>query len=420
MTGNRVLHFLKNEEAVYSALCVGIAGSLVFWPLINTWLVMLLFLYWLIFSKKTKPGKVQTRLIILFLLLFALPVIGLLYTANMDEAMFRIQQKTGLAVFPIVLGFSSVLNRKIYHRIFITFVICVFLGSAAGLVNGFIHFLQSGSAEDLHGYNIAIVPGAPPFSLGLLCLLSVMYMLNELYEKRLSPRNKIIAGLLILFFSFFLLLLGNRTVLLAWGLVLVYFFFKVYRRVLPRLLFFSVLILTFATAIIFNPTLRIQWNEMIDFSEKNTVPLDQDGSLGRSWGGKSIRMALWKCSFDVIKRNTLTGVGTGDVQDSLQAAYESRKFYFASRYNRYNAHNEYIQETVAYGIAGLLVFAACLLIPVILYINQPGYRLYCLFLFMFFLIGFSESIFELNKCIILYSFFNSIFAFTNIKNPQHE
>jgi O-antigen ligase len=417
MSGNKIAQFLKNEEAVYSGICIGITGSLVFWPLLNTWLTMLLFLYWLCFAKKSAaPGKQTIPLIILFLLLFCLPVIGFFYTTNTAEAAFRLQQKTGLAVFPIVFGFSKVLNEKIYRRILVTFVWSVFAGCIVGLVYGFIHFLQSGSTIDMYGYEIVILKDTPPFVLGLYCLLSVMCLLNSLYTKILAGRSKITAIALIVFFSFFLLLLGNRTVLFTWAIVLIYFFFKINRRLLHRLIFFCGLTLTFATAIFFNPTLRTQWREMIDFSDNNTVPLDTDQSLGRAWGGKSIRMALWKCSWDIIKENWATGVGTGDVQDALQAAYEKRKFYFASRYNRYNSHNEYIQETLAYGILGLIVFAGCLLVPLVLYFNGPEYRLYSLFLLMFIIIGFSESIFELNKCIILYSFFNSIFAFT--KNPN--
>jgi len=417
MTGNRVTNFFRNTEAVYSALCVGIAATLVFWPLLNTWLIMLMAIYW-IFTRKYKPGKKDLRLIILFLLLFILPVIGFLYTSNTAEASFRLQQKTGLLVFPIVLGFSSVLNEKIYRRVFTTFVWCVVIGAVAGLGYGLIHYLQSGSAEDLHGHNVVVVIGSPPFVFGMLCLLTIMYLLNEMYNHSLSRRILMVYILVIAFLSLILLLLGTRNLLFVWGIVLVYFFFKRYRGLVPRLVFTGALILTFFAGITFNPTLHTQWKELIDFSANNTVPLDQDGSLGRTWGGKSIRTAIWKCSFDVIKRHPFTGVGTGDVQDSLQAAYESRKFYFASRYNRYNAHNEYVQETLALGIPGLLVFVCCLAIPLILYFNQPEYRLYCLFLFMFIVIGFSESVLELNKCIILYSFFNSIFAFTKTQKPS--
>ena len=80
------------------------------------------------------------------------------------------------------------------------------------------------------------------------------------------------------------------------------------------------------------------------------IHLDQDSSLGRSWGGGVLRLAIWQCAFDIVREYPIIGVGTGDSQQALQDSYEKRKFYFASRYNKYNAHNQYIQQMVTHGI----------------------------------------------------------------------
>jgi O-antigen ligase len=144
--------------------------------------------------------------------------------------------------------------------------------------------------------------------------------------------------------------------------------------------------------------------------------LDQDSSLGKRWGGKALRLAIWKCSADIIKHHWLFGVGTGDVQDSLQQSYENRKFYFASRYNRYNAHNQYIQIALATGVVGLLLLLSCIIYPIWCYKKRFRGNLYLLFILIFAFICFSESILEASKGIIWYSFFNSIFAFGYLKS----
>jgi O-antigen ligase len=95
----------------------------------------------------------------------------------------------------------------------------------------------------------------------------------------------------------------------------------------------------------------------------------------------------------------------------LQNAYEKRQFYFASRYNRYNAHNQYIQQAIASGVAGLLVFMACIFIPLFYFIRQRERLIYILFLFCFAFICITESVLETSKGVIWYSFLNSIFAF---------
>ncbi len=114
---------------------------------------------------------------------------------------------------------------------------------------------------------------------------------------------------------------------------------------------------------------------------------------------------------DILKENWLTGVGVGDSQDELQIAYEKRQFYFASRYNKYNAHNQYIQQAIASGIAGLIVFLACILAPLLYFIGQRDKLIYILFLFCFAFICITESVLETSKGVIWYSFFNSIFVF---------
>jgi O-antigen ligase len=173
-------------------------------------------------------------------------------------------------------------------------------------------------------------------------------------------------------------------------------------------------------AVIFNPALNSQWNDLIDFSEENSIQLDQDKSLGRGWGGKTVRLTIWKCSFDVVKEHWLLGVGTGDTQDELQKAYEKRKFYFASMYNRYNAHNQYIQNLLMNGILALFIFLAALLYPVFISINKRvGIHIYTIFLLAIMLIFCTESFLEINKGIVFYSFFNSIFAFSLLKQNRN-
>jgi O-antigen ligase len=70
-----------------------------------------------------------------------------------------------------------------------------------------------------------------------------------------------------------------------------------------------------------------------------------------------------------------------------------------------------VQETLAYGIAGFVLFVACLLVPLFRFTGDADKQLYTLFLLSFFIICLTESILEISKGIVYYSFFNSIFAF---------
>jgi O-antigen ligase len=213
-----------------------------------------------------------------------------------------------------------------------------------------------------------------------------------------------------------IILLGTRLIIAGWLITLLFIGFRLIRSLVLRLVTLGALLAIVAIAIATLPLLKGQWNELKDFSSGNTIQLDEDASLGRGWGGKAIRFALWQCSKDVIGRHWLTGVGTGDVQDSLQMAYEQRKFYFASRYNKYNAHNQYIQIFVGHGIVGFLLLVLSIGIPLFSKKPKEYSLLYTYFLLLFAGICCTEVILDTNKGIVWYSLINSIFAFTQPEN----
>jgi O-antigen ligase len=264
-----------------------------------------------------------------------------------------------------------------------------------------------------------------PFIMAICCLLSFIFLCEEILKlvgtRKSLKINKLfaiyIAGVSLLFS--FLLLLGNRNVLIITSFVLVYYVFRLLKKLWVRAIVAASILLALTIAININPFLKRQWKELTNFSETNKIPLDQDSSLGKSWGGWQLREAIWKCTWDIIKQHPVLGVGTGDTQDSLQAAYERRKFYFASRYNRYNTHNQYLQETVTHGFLGLSVFLFSLIMPFFAKIATEDKRVYYLFIFCFAFICLTDTPLELNKGIVWYSFFNALIFFKSY-NFKHK
>jgi len=51
------------------------------------------------------------------------------------------------------------------------------------------------------------------------------------------------------------------------------------------------------------PKVKEQWTELFDFSARSRIVLDKDSSLGRNWGGNALRVAIWKCSSDMLKNH---------------------------------------------------------------------------------------------------------------------
>jgi O-antigen ligase len=404
------------EQIVYTALCIGIAYTLVFWTLLNSIFCLTLAGFWLVFSnKKVTLTKKRKGLILLFSSLYLLVLIGLLYTADMEEGLRLLQQKSAILLFPVILGTTNILTPKTTRLILLHFLIATSIACLAGFIYGTVQFLSSGNPKMLTGEQLLLFPDLYPYMMGLFCLLSIIisYQLLPEYSK---GRQRLLL-LLCAFLSVIIVLLSIRLIIVCWLLIILFLSFKRYiKKTYYRIGTIALLLLLLVIAIIKVPSLQTQWRDLRDFSENNTIQLDQEPTVSQSWGGKAIRLAIWKCSKDVVKKHWLTGVGTGDIQDSLQVAYENRRFYFASRYNRYNAHNQYIQILIGFGITGLALLLLCIVVPGILLKGQSFSNIYFLFLFLFAAICFSEVILDINKGIIWYSFFNSIFAFSQTDN----
>jgi O-antigen ligase len=73
------------------------------------------------------------------------------------------------------------------------------------------------------------------------------------------------------------------------------------------------------------------------------------------WNGANIRLAIWKCGWEVTRKHWLTGVQLGDKQDSLMAKYKEKGFMFAWERKR-NMHNNYLDICCSFGVVGIALF----------------------------------------------------------------
>jgi len=416
-TGSKNKIGQNTEAIVYTWLCIGIVYSMLFLTYLNSILSILLVAWWLIFSKKEIDLSSQkTKLMLLFLSLYIIGIAGMIYTNNTKAGIATLKTQSAIFFFPLVFGTTSILTRSIIEKITTHFLIATSIASLAGLAFGFYHYIQTENIEQLTGPHILPFHALRPVYMGWFCLLAMIIAFQKLESNSIKTKGLIYACIVLITLMIFLL--SIRLVIVCWFVVALYFFIRTVQKLILKIMLIIASVLILIISGLGIPSVKRQWNELFDLSAKTTIILDQDSSLGRSWGGKALRVAIWKCGADILKDHFLIGVGTGDVQDSLQQAYENRKFYFASRYNRYNAHNEYLQITLANGLPGLLILLSCIAYPLFQYRKKFSGNTYQLFLLLFIFAAVSESLLEVNKGIIWYSFFNSIFAFGYLKSDQ--
>lgn len=128
----------------------------------------------------------------------------------------------------------------------------------------------------------------------------------------------------------------------------------------------------------------------------------------RNVNGQSLTMRLyfWQAAAHVVVKHPLFGVGTGDVQAGLDAAYATTGSPLNATWRK-RPHNQFITITVALGLVGLAVFLAHLAYPVL------RFRHYLHFLFWpFFLLALVsfclEDTLETQAGLSFYAVFNSL------------
>lgn len=122
------------------------------------------------------------------------------------------------------------------------------------------------------------------------------------------------------------------------------------------------------------------------------------------------RVEYIKASLNIIKKNPILGVGTGDISNAFNDYYKETASKLNEE-NRLRSHNQYLAITVAFGIIGLLWYLFSLLYP----LSEKRNRnyLYIIFLAIMLLSMLTEDTLETQIGVTLFAFFNSFLVFAN-------
>jgi len=338
--------------------------------------------------------------------------IGLIYTENTTWGWFLI----GLLVpfWAISLSFlvfpMSKETLKIYLKFFLTGVLTfVLLLQARAFYKAFLHIGEPNFQWKSYFFyhNFTAFRSEPTYLSILICLACFILMIDFLYEEKFLGLKKLPKIGFLLFLSITLLLISSRMqigILMLGGMFLLFEYlskkYSLAKSIVIVLLFFGI----FSAIAFIVPYTRERIEYILNPKERIDLDKQADHSLGRNWDGASLRFAKWQCAKELVQRNWFWGVGTGDGQDELQKIYEEYKFYFASRYNRYNAHNQFLDTWIALGVIGLLSFLSIFIVPFAGAWRDKNFFLLGI-LIIFFFSAISESYLQRNLGVLTLSIF---------------
>lgn len=370
----------------------------------------LLLLNWLIegdFKNKFQE-LVKNKLALLFIGFFLMHVVGLAYTQNMNSGIFDLQVKLSLFVFPFIVATRPYSHLQV-RNIFSFFIIGCFLSSLFLLsVATYDYIVLSESNFFYQEFSFLIHPSY----LSMYFNLAITWLLYNTIQKNQSANRLtfVVSILLVLFFSFIIVLLSSKMGLLT--LLLLFIGFAMYFTISRKkyVLGFVVILLIFATTFSlfrYVPEIRDRLNNAIASITSSTSKQTDAEST-------AVRMLIWSAANQVISENFVFGVGTGDAKDKLIEEYEKRGMTGALEH-KLNAHNEFYQVFVSLGLIGFVLLLMTLLLPLYSAFTSSNW-IYILFLLIIILSFIPESMFETQAGVLFYGFFNSLLCFRTTNN----
>ena len=210
------------------------------------------------------------------------------------------------------------------------------------------------------------------FSLQVLFVLIVI--VSEFFQSK-QLKFKILLGIIFIYFSVFVFLLQSRGVFAA-GIIVLFLAVLFYAFIKKR-----IIILITGMLIVSFVSVKLISNSRLSWIISNTLEAltESDGQKGYDMleSSVNVRFIVWRNALQVIKQNSILGVGIGDTDTELEKQYQKNNLDL-----EYGTHNQYIYAQLSMGIVGLILLLAILFVPLYYGIKNRNFPL----------IGFSVAI----------------------------
>ncbi|WP_185154384.1 O-antigen ligase [Fulvivirga sp. M361] len=355
---------------------------------------------------RVKDSFKKYPILFFFISFFLLHVIGLLYTCDIQEGLFVIEKKLSLLVFPIIISDdyltknTDTINivKSAFYSLVGACMVCVLYATYVYVFTG----------ENVFYWNelVKIISFHPNY-LALYITLINAVLIKELINQWscLKSGSQILCVIIELFLITFIILLSTRLQTFLFFVVLIGMVFYQTTKKNNKLLgptISLIVILIISLVMIFNVSYLQRFKSINSFNYQ----IDADP---KTFNNLTVRLGIWECSWSIIEKNYLLGVGTGDAKSQLINSYKKLDFKYGYL-DKLNAHNQYISTLIKIGFVGFLILILHLAIPFIhrKYKYSNGYKIFVVLFGISFL---TESMLSVQKGVVLFSIVNSLFAF---------
>lgn len=321
----------------------------------------------------------------------------------MKAGWFDLEVKMSLIIFPLIYG-SRPIEAEEKFKVYYFYVLACTIASLFLIGNASVTYIQTGINKFYYtNFSVFLHPSYFAMYLNLAIVMLVLQLKNNYFRL-----NKLIIVSLIGFFSLIIFLLASKMgifITLLLFIILIINYIRIKRKFLLGFLMIGLLFSTIISAVVFVPSVKHRVEYLYRALTVETAKNENESS--------AIRLMVWKSSVQVISQNLLFGSGTGDVKSDLVVNYKKNGIDSAYEH-QYNAHNAYLQLTIALGLFGLLIFLLSLFLFLKTTLRNKNY-IYFAFILIVSINFLVESMLDTQAGVIFYAFFNSFLCFTFVK-----
>lgn len=380
----------RYNTLVFNWLLVMTAVALPFpdYSLVSKFLI-LSGLYWLFFynspSDKISKLKSNFRNFLSISILFWLPLAGLLNSDNYKDAVSDLGLKLPFLLLPlIVFSVPHKIPLKVLHKYFAITTVMVSLSAVIQA----LYFKYNLGIDYTFYHEFSFFTRKHTTYFGLFLSLSVLYFVGSLFDSRKNIWLNSMA-LLILFVTLYIN--GNRMSLLSviTGIIILTVYKVPFRYRILTVSGFLILFLFFIRTDFFKSRVKPLFGET---NEQNELVL---------------RKKLWEAVWQTAKHNNIwIGAGTESHRDYLYRKYKEAGYEIAFL-KKYNAHNQFLEIFLDFGITGVILFIMAILYHLWLILKSGNLYLLAVYLsILVFLI--TESLLERQNGVIVWALFVSL------------
>lgn len=352
-----------------------IAFCLPLYPKLLNFSIASVTLFWLF--KKNLIVRINTaaknKLFLIPILFYLLHILSFILSENKIYAWKDLQTKLSIVIFPLLFfgsgGFSFIKPKWIEKSFLLGIMVSVLLCVYYALLHSFNNPYTGGD------FNISIWADMLDRDWWWLIISGNSYFNYSLFSHFLHPSyyalyltfgasliiyrdringysipNKIIRNILVLILFIVVFLLQSRAGLIGILVFAVWSLFIGSRRTKMTVLYTFLVLLVSIFVLLTGRFVRVTEN-LSNSKYHNLIKSE-------------IRLSIWSDALHLIKEKPIFGYGIGDAKTQLVKSYKNEKLIEAVE-KEFNAHNEYLEVILQFGLVGLSVLLAMFILPLL-------------------------------------------------------